>query len=260
MKTRRTIAIKGVPVHLDLDTEKMSQRIIADFLDERPYEQETVRVLESVLKPGDTFIDVGAHVGYFSVIAAALVGRHGRVWALEPDPLNFKALVENIELNGANVFPLRLAAGPFQGYMDFFTNLDNDGGHAFWDVGMHEFNQRSRATPARRQVHVLPVGALPCKGAVVIKIDTEGAEAQVLNGATDLLALPDTTVICEINRFGLAQMGSSEEQLWDLMEVELGYRAFVLEPDSEKEPVPVAPGESFDSGGVVFNMMFRKDA
>ena len=62
-----------------------------------PYETSLVLRL---LQPGDVFVDVGANIGYFSVLAASLVGDAGKVFAFEPDPDNFQLLCANAELNG----------------------------------------------------------------------------------------------------------------------------------------------------------------
>jgi hypothetical protein len=61
---------------------------------------ETEYLLDN-LGPGDTFVDIGANIGYFSVIAADLVEKEGRVYAFEPDDKNFALLEANLNLNGA---------------------------------------------------------------------------------------------------------------------------------------------------------------
>ena len=63
------------------------------------YEQGTRRCIFEMLKPGMTFVDIGAHVGLFSVPAASCVGPSGRVFAFEPDPSNRQLLEANIESN-----------------------------------------------------------------------------------------------------------------------------------------------------------------
>ena len=73
-------------VALSLDPQQMSQQFMLEALNAgQLYESETSVFLGAVLQPGDTFIDVGAHVGYFSMLAAAFVGKSGRVISFGPD-------------------------------------------------------------------------------------------------------------------------------------------------------------------------------
>lgn len=66
----------------------------------RVYEKEVVRLFCEIVKPGMTVLDVGAHIGYHTLIAARLVGSQGRVYSFEPEPSNFAQLSKNVELNG----------------------------------------------------------------------------------------------------------------------------------------------------------------
>ena len=90
-------------------------------------------------------------VGYFSILASALVGPQGSVFSFEPDVTNFAHLVEHIEANNAtNIRPMHMAVGAMPAVAEFFVNADNDGGHALWEVGRHPFNERTRQAPPFR--------------------------------------------------------------------------------------------------------------
>src|SRR5262249_48315510 len=148
---------------------------------------ELSRFLLRVLRPGDVFVDVGAHIGYFSILAAKLVGPTGAVFSFEPEPDNFARLMRHARENGlpqVQAFNMPVAAQP--GEIEFFVNADNDGGHALWDPGRHPFNQRSRSEVTRKRVCAASLETfevLQSRPARLIKIDTEGAEHQVLLGA-----------------------------------------------------------------------------
>jgi hypothetical protein len=120
------------------------------------------------------------------------------------------------------------------GEIEFFTNADNDGGHALWDPGAHPFNQRSRAEVLKKRVQATALDtfeALQSRPARLIKIDTEGAEHQVLLGARRWLGERRTPfLVAEINSFGLDQMGSSQLALRGFA-AKFGYSTFVLDPD-----------------------------
>ena len=82
----------------------------------KKYEPIVLGVMETFLKPGMTFIDLGAHVGYFTLQGAFLVGLTGFVYAAEPDPSNFSLLQDNIELNKlkmGNVKALNIAISKY---------------------------------------------------------------------------------------------------------------------------------------------------
>ena len=73
-----------------------------------PYE---TSLLLQLLKPGHVFVDVGANIGYFSLLAASLVGETGAVFAFEPDPQNFTLLQASAEHNGLAHIVTALQAG-----------------------------------------------------------------------------------------------------------------------------------------------------
>ena len=245
-------------VQFQFDNTKFGQQIMLDaFSKQQMYEQETARVLDLILQPGDTFLDIGGHIGFFSMVAAAMVGPAGRVFTFEPDPSNYQHLLHHIAINDYhNVFPCHWAVGQTSGVVEFFFNPDNDGGHALWDPGKHPFNEKARANVVKRPVFLTALddffrGAQP--GFVkLIKIDTEGNEVNVLRGAKQFLVSAQVpAVIAEFNQFGLEQMNSSEAELRSLM-AELGYTTYALVGNL---PVRLQPGQSIQSQ-VIYNFLF----
>jgi FkbM family methyltransferase len=243
---------------LHLDPECFSQRLMLDcFRSGRLLEPETSALVDILLQPGDTFIDIGGHVGFFSMLAAGLVGPTGRVYVFEPERTNYAHLLTHITLNNFHhVFPFPWAVGHSTAVVDFFTNLDNDGGHALWEPGRHPFNQKSRQQVSKESVFLISLddifGSAQPGFAKLIKIDTEGNEASVLRGARHFLTRAQIpAVIAEINQFGLAQLGSSEQEMRTLM-TDLGYTTYALLGDL---PVRLAPHESIQSS-YVYNVLF----
>lgn len=257
--------INGKTVELKLDLDSTGHRWIYDFLAAgRLYEPETVWALASILKPGDTFVDVGAHVGYFSLIAAALVGPMGRVIAFEPNESNFEYLVQNAALNKCRIMTHCEAVGNRKGSAEMWVNLDNDGGHAFWDVGEHPFNVKSKETPTKKLTRLIALDDIADLRPNLIKVDVEGCEFNVMQGATQTLrANPDCAVICEINRYALGMMGATEAGLRTLMEKGHGYQCWFLEQFkcledfSKQTPKPLEFGMTANTANV-FNVMFKK--
>ena len=243
---------------LQLDPECFSQRLMLDyFRSGQLLEPETSALVDMLLQPGDTFIDIGGHVGFYTMLAAGLVGSTGRVYVFEPERTNYAHLLTHIAMNKfSHVFPFPWAVGHSTSVVDFFTNFDNDGGHALWDPGRHAFNQKSRQQTSKASVFLISLddifGSAPPGFAKLIKIDTEGNETSVLRGAHNFLAGAQVpAVIAEINRFSLAQLGSSEQEMRTLM-TDLGYTTYAL---VGALPVRLAPHEFLQSN-YVYNVLF----
>jgi len=133
--------------------------------------------LASYLRPGDTYVDVGANIGALALHAAALVGPTGRVTAIEAHPRTFGFLRDNLRLNGAPVTALNFAAGEESGTLRF-TNIRGDDKNGVSERGELE-------------VAVRPLDELLAEadGSIdLLKLDVEGFELSVLRGASAVLA------------------------------------------------------------------------
>ncbi|MEZ4254457.1 MAG: FkbM family methyltransferase [Polyangiales bacterium] len=134
--------------------------------------------LARYLNAGDVFVDVGANVGVYSVLAATKVGAKGEVWAIEPDPASAERLAENFELNALDPKRiLRVIAGATAGQARFDVGRDvvgsvvpegRDGGESL------EVRPLDACFPSPRHIDA-------------IKIDVKGFELEVLKGAAALL-------------------------------------------------------------------------
>jgi FkbM family methyltransferase len=145
------------------------------------------------LGPGAVFYDVGANMGFFSLIAARLVGEEGRVYALEPAAPNVEAVRANAAANGlGNVEVLELAAGAQSGRAAFVMVED-----LIWarlaSVGPHPL------ATGEVEVEVVRLDDLDLRPPDVVKIDVEGAELDVLAGMTETLRTHRPIVICEMH-------------------------------------------------------------
>ena len=249
-------------ITLSLDPDQMSQRfMLNDLTTGRLYESETSQFLGAALGSGDTFIDVGAHVGYFSMLAAALVGPAGKVISFEPDTSNYAHLLEHVERNSAGqVLPVPMAVGSEAKVADFFVNDDNDGGHGLWEVGSHPFNQKTREARRTRKVFLTTLDDFVGSSAgprrvKAIKIDAEGSETAVLAGARRLLEEQSVPfVVAEINRFALSAMGTSEAALRGYM-TGLGYETYLFQPGTSVLQ-RLTPDQTAETD-YVFNVLFR---
>jgi FkbM family methyltransferase len=221
-------------VKLDLDPERPNERSILNCLKSgSSFEPDVANVLVRVLGEGDVAVDVGANVGYLTVLAAMLVGPSGHVVSFEPDAENVARLRANLALNDCNnVTVIEKAVTNQVGEVEFFINSDDSGGNALWDPAQFPGNLKSLATPKRFTLQGTTLDAeweqLRLPVPKVIKIDTEGADQRVLEGMRDLLARQQPRfVIAELHAFGLAKMGCSQESFRGVIEA-LGYSTFCM--------------------------------
>lgn len=172
--------------HFDLD--KFSQNIFHGFLSQgRLYEPDLSMFIIRILKKDDVFIDVGAHIGVFSILASKLVGREGLVIAVEAEPDNFDDLKKHADMNECrNITARNAVLSDSAGPTTFYTNADNDGGHCLWDPGKHDFNKKSAANPEPRTVDTETldsiIGEIKPPAIKILKMDTEGAEHLIVRG------------------------------------------------------------------------------
>ena len=219
---------------LELDESRLNEKPILDFLrGGKLYEPHIANLFVRVLGEGDVAVDVGANIGFFTVLASILVGPTGRVVAFEPGTDNLERLRANLALNDCkNVTIIEKAVMNQVGEVEFFINSGNSGGNALWDIGQWPGYIEENGTPVRVAVPATTLDAeweqLQLPAPKVIKIDTEGADQRVLEGASHLLARQKPHfVIAELHPFGLTKMGCSQASLRGFIE-SLGYSTFGL--------------------------------
>jgi FkbM family methyltransferase len=198
------------------------------------YEHHEINWIITRLLPGDGFIDVGAHIGYFTLPAAKVVGRSGCVIAIEPNEDSFRLLVKNLELNETgNVHPFNVAASDRRSQL----RLVQPFGVAMWSQVRHDIREldSNSFTVQSETVDdiVLSIGSPKIKG---IKIDVEGHEMEVLNGCINTLEKnPDAFVIFEVS--GADHIGRSRSLETVKVLSRLGYRFFL--PRSTPRPISI---------------------
>ncbi len=170
------------------------------------YEPLETDIIKRLLRPGDTYIDVGAHVGWFVVQAGRLVRPNGRVFAFEAFPENADTLRRNVALNRLdNVVIENCAVADGSGSVAVGRQRGSDSGSVTAGV------RAAEALTEVRQIKLddyLPPDVSP----KLIKIDVEGLEQCVLDGASGTLKRTDA-VLVECNESALRANSSSPAQL-----------------------------------------------
>ncbi len=187
------------------------------------------------LKAGDTFIDIGANIGFFSLLASRYVGEFGRVISYEPSPREFKRLLTNIEINKIkNTMPYNLALSNYTGESKLFIAESHTGINFLSHNNMEEDNY----TLVPLFTGDLALGFLEQKsGNFLVKIDVEGAEYAVLSGMKSFLKENKVkTVIVEITPKFLERFNHTKDSVYALMK-ECGFKATVDSSDWQYDEV-----------------------
>jgi FkbM family methyltransferase len=244
---------------LELRDEDPGDNYLAEFLRGGwMYEAEVTWVFLRTVRPGDTVIDVGANVGYFTLLSSQMVGATGRVHAIEACPANFDMLTKNLIRN--NVSNVSLHNKPVwkkEQEVTFHFSSDYSSSSALIDPGLYPTNVKSRETPRSTKMQSMTLDSLDAKQVKLVKIDTEGSEQDVLAGAENLLSLQHPPyVVAELNPFGLNQCGYNQRTLRQFMQ-RYGYSCFLLHANGRLPSlVPDESNITFNEKGTVSNCLF----
>ncbi len=251
---------RAMTMRIELDPDLPAEQTVLGFLKaNRLYEPDIAEVMIRAIAPGDVVLDVGANIGFFTLLMAVLTGPAGRVVSFEPGDDNLTRLRRNIALNGlTNISVVGRPAWHSTGEVTFYLNRDSSGGHALWDPGQFPSNALSRANPQLIRMQATTIDAelasLGLAPPKLVKIDTEGAEHAVLQGAAGLLrhhAVP--YIIAELHDFGLEAIGSSQQGLRRFM-LDYGYETFALYQNGALPKL--IPAETRLTSQYFFNLLF----
>lgn len=150
------------------------------------WEPHNRELLKRYVRFGSVMLDLGAHIGTHAILASRLVGPQGRVYAFEPQKKIYRELVWNLRLNGlTNVIPLRFAVGASNGVVRMdVPPATNEGGTAVGSGG--------------DPVELRTLDSFGFRDVSVLKLDVEGFEDQVLEGARATLAREKPVLLLEI--------------------------------------------------------------
>lgn len=186
------------------------------------YEKENFDFLQKHCSAGSTVVDIGAHIGLFSVRAAQLAGSNGKVYAFEPTPATQALLRKTIAINGmqAIIEPRSEAVGDKDGITHFYVS-DAEG-----DNSNSLVQYKNDRTLNAVEVKVTSVDNFIRSHSLervdFIKIDAEGFEYNVLLGCRHLFTQLKPKGILALHPNGIVSNGNSLEQIYDFMQ-EMNY-------------------------------------
>lgn len=201
------------------------------------WEPQLTHWISKRLRPGDTFIDVGANIGYFSLLASRLVGDSGTVVAIEASRSTFDALQANLARNRiCNVRTIHKAVSDTAGIVDVYRGPESHIGLS--TIFAEEASKRGAQLEGK--VQAAPLAMIldedEIRNARLIKIDVEGAEWSVVSGMRPLLdsSREDLEVMVEIDPECLEQQDKKPEDILRVF-ADAGFHAYQLENDYRGE-------------------------
>ncbi len=193
------------------------------------WEPDLTNWISGQLRPGDTFVDVGANIGYYSLLASALVGKTGAVVAIEASPAIFQQLERNVARNDSrNVRCANIAASDRRAKLPLFCGPEHN-------LGETSLYSGPGFRPAG-WVNAAPLAEILAPAEIanarLMKIDVEGAEGLVLPGLVPLLdsGRSELELIVEFHPQYLTEEGRRPRELIQLLETK-GFHAYRLEND-----------------------------
>lgn len=183
-------------------------------------------LIRRLLTPNDTFVDVGAHIGYFTLVAAKYT-RH--VFAFEPNPSTYAYLQRNIQLNlalAAKVTSYPIALSDHAGAANLFNSPEHPGRASLQPI--ESAHTVVEAVTLDTLDHILSAHKIS-----FLKIDVEGGELNVLNGAREIVGRDRPLALCELFEPFQQRFGCTCQDIVDFFH-EYGYKAYYVQEDTSR--------------------------
>jgi len=192
------------------------------------------KILNENLSEGETFVDIGAYIGYYSILARNIVGEQGKVISFEPNPESYKMLKKNITLNGyENIIAENIALSDEEGFLKLFIGKYTDDSSSLFlaeEVNEGRYVMVKTMTFDRY-----------CEdqeiGPSFIKIDAEGAEYKILRGMQKVIAVHHPKLMFEVHSRHLEIQGIFLHSLFDFLKEKEYEIQLINERSGEAIPV-----------------------
>ncbi len=179
------------------------------------YESENYTFLQQQVKEGMHIIDIGAHIGLFSVYTSQLTGPNGRIVCFEPTPETFRILKETLRLNHcSNVTPIEAAVSSKEGKATFYIS-ETIGSNSNSLVKHDQGGEQSGYSV--RLVTIDSIVAEYSLSPKIIKIDAEGAELSILKGGRSTFQTHKPILMIGLHPFAFENKRETLEAIWDFL-------------------------------------------
>jgi FkbM family methyltransferase len=213
--------VQGNKMYLDpKDTLNLSARGV--------WEPFGTEIFKKHIRTGDVFLDIGANIGYFTLIASKIVGNEGKVYSFEPDTTNFSILNKNVELNNCkNVTLVKKAVSDKTGKSDFY--LDKN------DLGKHSIFNLDQGKRIEIETVKLDDYFRNYSGKIdLIKMDIQGAEWLAIRGMKNMLEKNEKVKIyTELDPDALIKSGTNPQEYMKML-TDLGFDLYIINELKQK--------------------------
>ncbi len=176
------------------------------------HEPAVTKLVKNEVKNGDVVLDIGSHIGYYTIMFSKLVGNKGKVYAFEPNPNNFAILKKNVELNNCkNVVLVQKAVSNKTGKVNLYFDEE-------FEISSRTYN------PHNKRYKHIEVDSIKLDDYFnntkidFIKMDIEGSECNAVEGMTNLLNKnKELKIVTELWPCGLKEYGKSSKEYLRLL-------------------------------------------
>lgn len=219
----------------------MGHRMVLDWRDTLHlslngiYEPLTTELVKNEIKNGDIVLDIGAHIGYYTLIFAKLVGKNGKVYAFEPEPTNFALLEKNIQLNSyQNVILVRKAVSNKSEKVKLYIYKNHPAHHKIYNT--HDGDSFIEIDAISLDDYFKSY-----EGKIdFIKMDIEGAELAAIQGMSSLLQKnTNVKIITEFHPNKLKEFGIEPETFLKQL-LKYGFKLYHINEEKQKiDPIEI---------------------
>jgi len=220
----------GTKMFINKNDEVISKSLVLN----KVWEYSESEFFKKLITKGMNIIDIGANIGYFSILFSKLTGDSGKVFSFEPEPNNFQFLLKNIQANNSsNIIPFNKAVSNYDGKINLFLSRSNIGDHR-----MINFNS-DREVRNRIEIESVKLDtAIPKDQKIdLIKMDIQGSEMKAIDGMKRILGENNKMVlVTEFWPYAIKQSGYEPEDFFNVLNT-YGFKIYTLEGSSK---IPVA--------------------
>jgi len=218
------------------------------YIQNRFHERATTELFKKTVQEGNTVIDLGANLGYFSLLAANIMGASGKIYSFEPESNNYKYLLKNIELNNYNITATQKAVADKNGKAKFYICPYDSGHHT---LNQYEGISSYRSVPLYSKEEFIEIDTIKLDDFLservdVIKMDVEGSEMLALMGMDKIIKRSENLkMFIEFFPLLIKKMGNSPKEFIDRL-LDYHFSIFIVPNDYGVVNVELLQVHSFE--------------